>query len=71
MKLVDSSRFQPGKGPSRGLLHDYKNSNFAQVRFKLQMPVTVLVLVRLGLLVRCCVMYVHGNDNDRAEWLMI
>ena len=35
------------------------------------MPVTVLELVRLGLLVRCCVMYVHGNDNDRAEWLMI
>ena len=29
------------------------------------MPVTVVVLVR------CCVMYVHGNDNDRADWLMI
>ena len=27
--------FQPGEGPSRGLLHDYTNSNFAKVLFKI------------------------------------
>ena len=28
-----SSRFEPGKGPSRGLRHDYTTSNFAKVLF--------------------------------------
>ena len=30
-----SGCFQPGEGPSRGLLHDCETSNFAKVRLQL------------------------------------
>ena len=35
-KQYGSSRFQPGEGPSRGLLRDCKTLNFAKVSFELQ-----------------------------------